>query len=281
MAIELAGNRIIRALKGGRTMITESNGGLTLTKVLDSSGRELVNRAKKIERVKVGDKDVVRRTDVKKVNVYKNFAPEKSQSIGFKTVSDRVFENGECKGARLVEYKPERVSVLSGFDPLQYINNSVRYVTKSDAGTFVNYTKQITAGTNKTFHKKANMAQRGGIIKPQYRSSLTPWNGEEKVEIGERLQENEKFFGNIAKRTHNDKGLPLPWKCEENEKVLDYDKMRKMSLKEMRKEWFDKTQAATEYSRAMNLDKLNNVKEFSMEQVKDPSAPLNNLAQYI
>lgn len=281
MAIELAGNRIIKSLKYGRTMITESQGNLTLTKVLDHEGRELVNRAKKIERTKVGDKDVITRTDVKKVNVYKNFDPDKSVSIGFKNVLDRVFVNGEYKGGRLTEYKPIRHSILSGFDPLEYISSNVKYITKGAAEKCVTFTKQITKGTNKIFHKKGNLHHREGNIKPQFRSSLTPWDVEEKVEIGERLAENEKFFSSMDARTHNNKGLPLPWKCKENKEMLDYDKMKDMSLKEMRKVWFDRTKAATEYSRTMNLDELNNVKDFTIGSAKDPSAPLNDLAKYI
>lgn len=279
MSVEVIGNRIIKALPNGKTVISETNGNITLTKVLDRQGKEIINRAKKIEKQKVGDKDVFTRTDVKKVTVFNN-DPSKSTVIGFKNILDRVYKDGKFLGARLTEYMPESNSVLSQLNPLKYINDGPKYVTKASAKEFFGYTKQF--GSNgKVFHKRCNTEGCvSGKIKPQYRSEYKAEHSE--IGIGERDEKLDDFYGNLKTRTHNSKGLPMPSKMEKyNESILDYEKMDKMSLKEMRQEWYDKTGGTTSYSRGMNLDKLNDVKDITIPIAKDTSIPINDLEQYL
>lgn len=289
MAIELAGNRIIKSLKYGRTMITEKTGNITYTKVLNHDGTELVSRAKKIEKEQVGDKFIITRTDAKKVNDYKN-DPEKCMSYGFKTILSRVFnKDGEYLGGKLTEYRPRQASILSGNNPLEYIKNSVRFETKCSAkskdgySNYGSFTKQFgIIDDGRVLHKKANMTYNPGELKTQYRSSIESPKCDERIELGQAPKEWSEFYNDLSKRTHNKKGLPFPTRLDkENTEILDYNKMNDMSLKEMRQLWYDKTHAATDYSRAMNLNSLNNVSDMTLPKVKDTSVPLNDFAQYL
>lgn len=87
MSILQVGARLVRRFGEGknlRTVVTETLNGKTFTKVLDSNGNTILDRVKKIDRYKVGNKKV---STITKISSY--------DSNGLtKQVTDRVYDGG-------------------------------------------------------------------------------------------------------------------------------------------------------------------------------------------
>ena len=84
MSIVQIGARLVRQFGEGKslkTVVTETLNGKTFTKVLDSNGNTIFDRAKKIDRYEVGNKKV---STITKVS-------DKSGHVLQKTVTDRVY----------------------------------------------------------------------------------------------------------------------------------------------------------------------------------------------
>ena len=84
MSILQVGARLVRRFGEGKnlkTVVTETLNGKTFTKVLDSNGNTILDRAKKIDRYEVGNK---------KVSTITKVSDEPGQALK-KTVTDRVY----------------------------------------------------------------------------------------------------------------------------------------------------------------------------------------------
>ena len=87
MSILQIGARLVRKFGEGknlRTVVTETLNGKTFTKVLDSNGNTILDRVKKIDRYKVGNKKV---STITKISSY-------DSNDLTKQVTDRVYDGG-------------------------------------------------------------------------------------------------------------------------------------------------------------------------------------------
>ena len=102
MSIVQIGARLVRQFGEGknlRKVVTETLNGKTFTKVLDSNGNTILDRAKKIDRYEVGNKKV---STITKVS-------QKPESPRTKQVTDRVYD-GESRlllGKRVTNFRAD------------------------------------------------------------------------------------------------------------------------------------------------------------------------------
>lgn len=282
--ISTVGNRVISQFRGN-TFIKESLGdGTTLLKVLDKTGRTIAERAKTVAREVIGDNKVITRKEARKVYQFANRNnPTDSFVWGFKNELNKVYDKkGKLLGIRSKEWRPESRTVLSGINPLKLVKNNPTYVFK---GTPNEFFKHHIDGTIKRYDdvfgtvthaadmniEKAQMTNLG-YNKTFNRHTETPLGSSSKKDYTE-------FFD--GKPTHNEKGLPMPKRNNFNESKLDYEKMKNMSLEEMRRYWLEQTGGATHYTTQNGLDKLENVKDLVIKDLNDTSKPITDLTDFI
>lgn len=138
-----------------RKVVTQTIGNKTLTKVFDANGAQVLERFKVIERSKVGNKNVITRTQASVsdcMDVLK----------GEKLVYDRVYNSsGKFLGSRNVQYT---ANAQKNENPLTLLDPKDRWVTKcaNDGGPVV--TTRISNGIRKgTWSYEGNAGQRHGF----------------------------------------------------------------------------------------------------------------------
>lgn len=179
MSIVQIGARLVRKFGEGknlRIVVSETLNGKTLTKVLDSNGNTIINKAKKIDRYEVGNKKV---STITKVSEESGYCLEK-------TVTDRVYD---------------AESGLLGMRRTYFLNvgRDTEFVKLSTA-------KRFMAGDRRGINKKFDeygIAKSRGIFADGHRilyhnSYGLPVRGSYPCDYACKILE------------HNNKGLPIP-----------------------------------------------------------------------